>query len=57
MAKIRPLLVGVGGSLFMSLALNFFRFRLGFFKTAIGSLIIYYLLAWLLGWLKYPKSN
>lgn len=55
--KIRPLLVGIGGGIFMSLALQFFRFRFGLFRTAIGALIIYYLLAWLFGLLKSPKSN
>jgi hypothetical protein len=56
-AKIQSLLVGIGGVVFMSTALYFFRFRLGFFKTAIAALIIYYLLAWSFGLFKIPKSN
>jgi hypothetical protein len=56
-AKIRSLLVGLGGVVFISLGLQFFRFRFGFFQTAIASLVIYYFLAWVFGLLKNPKSN
>lgn len=53
----RVLLVGYGWCVFMNAALYFFRFRFGFFETIIGSAVIYYSLAWLLGLLRVPKSN
>lgn len=55
--KIRLIIVGVVGSIFASTAVYFFRFRFGLQQTMIVSLIVFYLLAWLFGFLKKPKAN